>query len=174
MKITLYHGDNFKTTKLDPKLMNNGNNQEGIGIYFADKISFAEFYGKNVISIEADPKKFVNSRGYIEDELSMNKTEKLLIDLWKSDNEAMYYFLTDYIEVYEIDDIEEYHISELIESLGTSEVRNFQIEMVENFGVETFVKYWNKNFPNVHGTVQTDEGIYCVINTKYKIKQRKK
>ena len=26
-QITIYHGDNFGTTKLSPKLMNNGNNQ---------------------------------------------------------------------------------------------------------------------------------------------------
>ena len=29
--IKVYHGDNHNTTKLDPILMNNGNNQEGIG-----------------------------------------------------------------------------------------------------------------------------------------------
>jgi len=28
-----YHGDDFGTKKLEAKLMNNGNNQEGIGIY---------------------------------------------------------------------------------------------------------------------------------------------
>jgi hypothetical protein len=33
-KSTIFHGDDFGTKKLEPKLMNNGNNQEGVGGVF--------------------------------------------------------------------------------------------------------------------------------------------
>jgi len=55
--VTIYHGDNYGTKKLDPKLMNNGNNQEGIGIYFGT-LDVAEDYGKNIVQVTVNKKDF--------------------------------------------------------------------------------------------------------------------
>ena len=166
----IYHGDNFGTTKLDPKKMNMGNNQEGIGIYFASKLSFAEFYGKKLISIDIDPKNFIDSRSTVKKEIPLNKLIKIYLDLWKSDNEAMYYMVTDWgVELSEPEDVTEEHVKALVKTQAGNEVRNLQIELVEAFDVETFVESWNKHLPNIHGTIQNNEGIWCVINTKYKV-----
>lgn len=46
MKIisSLYtNGDDFETSEIDQNLMNSGNNQEGIGIYFATDINPLRF-----------------------------------------------------------------------------------------------------------------------------------
>ena len=58
----IYHGDNHNTKKLDVSLMRHGNNQEGVGIYFSDKIDSAFDYGKNVVSAEINTSKFLHSR----------------------------------------------------------------------------------------------------------------
>ena len=168
----LYHADNFGTTKLDPKKMNMGNNQEGIGIYFADKLSFTKFYGNKMISIDVNPKNFVGSREPFEKQLPLNKLLKVFLDMWKIDEEAMYYLITDWgIEISESNEITVDYIKEMIKLMYGTEVRNLQITLANAFGVVNFVKSWNKHMPEIHGTVNKSREIWCVINTNYKIKK---
>ncbi len=99
-KITLYHGDNYGTYFINAKRSNWGNMQEGPGIYFTPDINVARQYGTKIISIEADPKTFLNSRKTVKQEKTLdNNLYKMLKDLWKFDNESMFYLISDYIEV---------------------------------------------------------------------------
>lgn len=173
--VRIYHGDNFNTTKLDPKLMNNGNNQEGIGIYFSDIKSTAEKYGRDVVYLDIDKKKFIPSRNYV-DTLKKSDLIKLLTALYDSDNEAFYYFISDYIEVHEVSDVNNDHIRKMVDILSNEQIRNFQIELANNFGVVIFVNIWNKIFKNIHGTYNnnnSNEIWYCVINDKLKLTKEK-
>jgi len=170
-KTIIYHGDNHNTTKLDPALMNNGNNQEGIGIYFGS-LETAKSYGKNIVKLEIQNKDFINARESISKHLK-SKVYNLLIKLHKLDTEILYYDCTDWgIEVQEPEDVQDYHIKELTNYLKDEEVRNFQIDYANKFGVQNFVKIWNEVFPNIHGTYYkqyNDELWYAVINTKLKV-----
>ena len=176
-KITIYHGDNHKTTKLSPKMMMQtlSNNQEGIGIYFGT-LEVAKEYGKNIISVEVDSKSFFNSRDLIKD-VRYLKTNlyKLLSELHKLDNEPLYYSATDWgIEVHKPKDMTQQHLKELSLNLVAEEVRNFQISMAQDFGVEKFVKIWNKILPKNNGTYNNDiGGIWAIINPKLKVTEVK-
>lgn len=170
-KEIIYHGDNFGTKKLDPKLMNNGNNQEGVGIYFGD-LETAQSYGRHVISIEINPKNFIDSRKPIGKYVSTSKIAKILNDMWKVDEEEMYYMITDWgIEIPNPEDIEKRHITFLASKMSNDEVRNFQVTLADTFNVVDFVKSWNKILPNIHGTYQKQnrDTWYAVINTDYKV-----
>ena len=175
-KITVYHGDNYGTKKLDPKLMNNGNNQEGIGIYFGD-YETAEKYGKFIVSAEINPKMFMDSREDIGKYLSEQQIAKLLMSLpkgvgWERKNkDDLYSLVTDYgVEVYEPEDLKSHHIHEAARLMMDEEVRNFQITLAETFGVERFVERWNDIFPRRHGTYNPELGFYSIINTRIKVK----
>jgi hypothetical protein len=123
-----------------------------------------------MISIDINPKNFINSRGTVAEQISLKKLEKIYLDLWKDDNETMYYELTDWgIELSEPEDVKEYHVRKLATLQSDNEVRNLQVDLAEKFGVKMFVKSWNKHLSNIHGTFQKNEGIWCVINTKYKV-----
>ena len=95
-KITLYHGDNYGTHFISSKKMDQGNMQEGPGIYFSNDITVAEGYGSKIISIEADPSQFLNSRKLVKQERALsNNLLYILKDLWKKDAESMFYFVSD-------------------------------------------------------------------------------
>jgi len=165
--ITVYHGDNFKTTKLDPKYMNTGNNQEGIGIYFGS-LAVAKDYGSDIVSTEVDKSKFVYSRNLMKKYVSNTKIAKLLKELYKLDVDEMYSFIIDYgVEVYEPEDINSSNLKEFAVMLSGEQVRNFQIDLAQRFGVNIFVKLWN-DIIKIDGTFN-DEEFYCIINTKYKL-----
>lgn len=172
--ITIYHGDNHGTKHLIPKLMNNGNNQEGIGIYFSNNIETAFAYGKKVVSLEIDEKKFIPARDMVKKHLNRNKLANLLKGLYESNPEAFFYYVSDYIEVHDIDDVEQFHIEEMSKRAGNEQVRNFQIDMAEKFGVDVFVQLWNKEFKNIHGTYNRNSNTeiwYGVINDSLKLKE---
>lgn len=169
---TIYHGDNHNTRKLDPKLMKNGNNQEGVGIYFSDDIDVAKFYGKDVISIDINEKDFVNSRGPIS-VVGRNKIINMMLDLRKIDDEEFYYYITDWgVELSEPEDVTDDMIADLYPYMKDEEVRNWQIDMGEKFGVEDFVRIWNKHC-KIKGTYfyQGDNNWYAVIDPSFKIKK---
>ena len=149
--------------------MNNGNNQEGIGIYFGT-LESAERYGKYLVSVEVDPSKFVNSRGDVGKELKLLSVKLFLSELHKLDSEPLYYVLTDWgKEIMEPEDVTKSDLNFLAKQYLDEEVRNFQIDMVEKFGVVDFVETWNRVFRNIHGTYNKDLDWYCIINTKQKV-----
>jgi len=168
--IEIYHGDNFNTTELSASLMNNGNNQEGIGIYFSNKISTAESYGKNIIKIEVQNSKLIDSRTNIS-KIGKDKIQKLLHSLMKYDLEGTFYFISDYIEIQNPEDLTANHIDEVVKYLLKEQVRYFQINLVKVYGVENFVREWNK-IVKIDGTFQkrsNDEMWYSIINDKIKV-----
>lgn len=170
--ITLYHGDDYGTSKLNPKLMNNGNNQEGIGIYFSNIIDTAKAYGKDIVSCDIDSSKFINARELVSKHLSQAKIINMLKAFHKSNPEEFFYFVSDYIEVHEPEDVKAQHYIEMAKNVKSEQIRNFQTNMAELFGVELFVKMWNKEFPNIHGTYHphnSKEIWYSIINTDLKL-----
>ena len=168
-KVEIFHGDNFGTKKLQPKFMNNGNNQEGIGIYFGTH-EVASTYGKDIVKVTIDKDDFIPSRDSIVDHVDLDMMANIMAELHKIDNEPLYYYITDFgIELDEPEDVEFYHIQQLADELQDEEVRNFQIDMAERFTVESFVDIWNK-VTDIHGTYSDDTGFYAIINTNYKLK----
>ena len=163
---TVYHGDNHNTSSMDPKLMNYGNNQEGIGIYFGT-LDTALGYGDNIVSTVIDTSKFLNSRNITEDSLSIVKLTTLIQELNKRDSDFWYLFTDFGMEVQGSDEVEQHHCVELAYALGNDELRNMQITLAERSNVELFVALWNKIFPNVHGLY--NEEFYAIINTGYKL-----
>ena len=163
---TVYHGDNYGTTSMNPKLMNYGNNQEGIGIYFGT-LDTALGYGDNIVSTVIDTSKFLNSRNITEDSLSIVKLTTLIQELNKRDSDFWYLFTDFGMEVQGPEEVEQYHCVELAYALGNDELRNMQITLAERSNVELFVALWNKIFPNVHGLY--NEEFYAIINTGYKL-----
>lgn len=172
---TVYHGDNFGTTKIDPKWMlhADSNNQEGVGIYFGTLLETAQAYGKDIVKAEINHKKFIDSRASVS-KLNKASTVKLLQELHKIDNEPLWYLLTDYnFEVYEPEDVEDYHLEKLYDKMKSTQIRWFQIELAEKFGTENFVKAWNKHL-KIDGTFQvqdksTNNIWYAIINTDIKL-----
>ena len=172
---TVYHGDDFNTTKLDPKLMNNGNNQEGIGIYFYDNIVTGQQYGKNLVSASINPTKFIESRVEI---IKIGKTKifKLLKHLHGVDPEPLYYQITDWgIEISEPDDVTDSIIKEHINNILDEEVRNFQITLAEDYGVVEFVEAWNKyvKIPGTYNKESATETWFALIDTSIKLEKVK-
>ena len=169
--ITIYHGGPAIVKTIDPKWMMTAasNNQEGIGIYFGN-LDVASSYGRSIVQAEINPKKFIDSRESIG-KYSKGILNQLLQILHKTDNEPLYYELTDWgVEVQEPEDVTSAHLRELSLNLKDEEVRNFQIDMAQKFGVEAFVEAWNKIYPQIHGTYNKDLGFYAVINSKIKVK----
>ena len=163
--ITVYHGDNHNTSFLNPAIMNNGNNQEGIGIYFGT-LDVAEAYGNDIVSATIDPTKFVSARDIASDWLPLNKIALLLKKL-NEGHQEFWYFFSDYAEISEPQDIVDHHYTQVAELIGEGELRNFQIELAQASNVELFVGLWNKIFYFIHG-LHYDE-FYCIINTDYKL-----
>lgn len=173
-EIMVFHGDNYNTIKLEPKLMNNGNNQEGIGIYFSNEKETAESYGKNVVSTVINIKNFVESREDASKHISLPIMIKMLQDMKKVDGEEMYFFMSDYAEIMEEDDIEPMHYKIVAKSVLDNEIRNLQITLAEIIGATHFVKLWNKYLPKIHGTYNknSDKEIwFAIINTNYKLEK---
>jgi len=170
--LTIYHGDNYGTSKLEPKLMNNGNNELGVGIYFGNRDT-ADHYGKNVVSTKINPKDFVHSRDDASKHIKKDKIVKVLRELHKLDDEPLYYAITDYgVELGEPDEVEDYHLEMLADYLLNEEVRNLQTDLASKFNVTDFVKLWNKHI-KIDGTYVDrggDIGMwYAIINPKYKL-----
>jgi len=168
--ITVYHGDNFGTTKIDPINMDlKGNLQEGVGIYFTDNLETAQYYGAHIVTANIRPDRFIDSRGYIGDYLETKQMIEMFKNLWKIDPEQMYYLISNYVEIWEPADITERHLTMLAKEMKTEEVRNFQITLGRAFEIKNFVESWNSNIKNIDGTMNSDLGFYCIINPKIEL-----
>ena len=169
--IKIFHGDNYDTKKINVALMNNGNNQEWVGIYFSNELKDAENYGQDVISVLIDEDNFINSRACIAT-IWKEKIKKIFNSLLVLDQNAFYYFITDYgVEIHEPKNISKKHIEDLAQLIEGEEVRNFQIDLANRFGVDQFVNIWNKT-TKIDGTKQKQPNgatWYSVINPKIKL-----
>jgi hypothetical protein len=97
----------------------------------------------------------------------------MLQELWQYDKEAMFYWLSDWVYVTEPQDVEEYHLEELAENVLDEEVRNLQIVLADNFGVEHMVRAWNTH-TDIHGTYNMnsdDEMWIAIINPDTQIQR---
>lgn len=170
--IEVYHGDNFNTTQLEPRLMNNGNNQEGIGIYFSDRYETTKSYGRDVIKAKIDMNRFVPSRNELESIDMRNGVVNVLHDMNKVDPESMFYLLTDYgVFVTEPEDVTAQHISDLYQRFKNEQIRNFQVTMAQTFNVIDFVESWNTHI-KIDGTYERNsatETWFAIINPNIKV-----
>lgn len=168
--ITVYHADNHGTTEIKIENMDlSGNMQEGIGIYFADNIEAARYYGDHIVTAEISPDRFIESRNDIGNYLKIDQMVEMFKYLWKSNPEQMYYLISDYVEIWQPEDINENHLRSLAKNMKTEEVRNFQITLFQHFGIKAFVESWILNIKNIDGTVNSDLGFYCIINPKIEL-----
>jgi len=162
--LEIFHGDNFNTKSLSPKLMLNGNNQEGVGIYFGT-IDVAKGYGGNIIKAKVNKEKLIASREPIEKYLSHEKIRKIINMLGEKEPSAIVSYLQDWgFEVYSPDEITFSDLDEIVNSIKSEEVRNFQIELSQRFGVENFVSVWNAE-TDIQGTFDNETGFYAIIDT---------
>jgi len=177
--MAVYHGGRHKMDSIEPFWMYHGesNNQEGVGIYFVDDIDYAKSYGDEICKTYIrDQKLFIDSRGVIADFLDVVDINDLLVNgfMGGSDEvkEAFFYFMSDYIEVTSPDEIDDHGIEELANHLMDWEVRHFQNNLAEIFGVK-FVELWNEYIPYVHGTRNTDKDatVFAIINTDYYLEE---
>ena len=177
--IEVFHGQKFAMNSgLQPVWMfhEEGNFEEGAGIYFADEISVADGYSdkksEHIYKAIIDETKLVNSRGFMDEEIGTDKIHLILKDLHEKDAEPLYYYLTDYgVELSEPDEVEDYHLEMLADNLGSLEVRNFQIDMSQRFSGVDFVDSWRKVLPDVIGTVNSDRGFYALLDTDIKVEK---
>ena len=164
-KIKLYHGDNFGLKEVNGNYsrMNSGNNQEGIGIYFSTDKNVADSYGKFIYEITIDNTKLLKSRESWKKQLSINYLEKLLKELLKTDNKGeLWYLFTDY--GYDIDNNKDAikYCVQVANDMCDNEVRNIQIELCNQVGVEVFVKAWLKTIPYI-GTYNKENKFYAIM-----------
>jgi len=171
--MVIYHGDNHNTTSLDPALMNNGNNEIGIGISFGS-YEVAETYGKNIVEALINPERFVDARGDLGEEIDSECITKLLLELHPINKDFLYYELTDWgYEIMDRNSIEEDEAFLLVRCYQDEEVRNFQTSMAKAYGVEKFVEAWNKHV-KIDGTFlkrTEDETWYAIINTDISVEK---
>lgn len=168
--VKVFRGTDYPTTKLDPQRMNiMGDNLEGVGIYFTDSEHTAQHYGKVVTSAEINPTDFVGSRKPIK-VLGETNVISLMKLLFSEDIEKAYYYISDYIEIDDIDSIDDTIISNLYKIIDKTLIRDWQIDMANIFGVVSFVEKWNMTMPykgtfNDIGTSTT----YVIIDPTTKI-----
>lgn len=164
----LYHGDNFGTTKLDPKWMmhDESNNQEGIGIYFSPDINVAKSYGNKISKISADNLRIVNSRMPVKNAIKTKDAVNLLKYIFDND-EDFWYKISDYIEVTGPEDVDDYHFQTLYKMMKDQEIRNWQSEIAMATDITVFVTGWNKYIP-IDGLYEEQTKHHSIINTNIK------
>ena len=169
--VRIYHGDNYGTTKIDPKMMmsDKSNNQEGVGIYFGT-LDVAKDYGKDIITAKVNKKRFWGSRNSLSKHTNYRFILSLFKRLFEIDKEPLYYMVTDWgMEVSEPEDVTWKELRDLAQNMMDEEVRNFQISMAQEYGVEVFVKAWNRVFSDNLGTYNKENDFYAIINPKVKV-----
>jgi hypothetical protein len=169
--LTLYHGDDFGTTRIEPKLMfHGGNNQEGVGIYFSPDIKAAKGYGSKIIKLvltKAQRKRIVPARDSTADHISPKAGFNLLKYIHQNDDE-FWYLISNYMEVTEPEDVNAFHLRQLFKMMAPSEIRNFQIEVCQGTNVELFVKAWNATVP-INGLHEIGSDFYSIINPEFSV-----
>lgn len=171
-KVTVYHGNRFGTTKINPEHMDTSINEHGVGIYFTDDINTAKTYGKHVVSAKVDPSDFVESRADVS-RLGRGYVD-LLKYLHKVEPEGMWYLITDYgFELPNPEDVEDYHLSELAKRTSTEQIRHMQQTLVDSTSVTDFVKAWNKTikYKGTYQRQQTGETFYMIVDPTIKLEK---
>lgn len=177
--MTLYHGDEYGTEKIEAKRMMGGNSQEGPGIYFTEDEKVARMYGKHIAEIEVDPKSFLNAREYAGEQIPQRKLVKLFKELSRrgEGGDQMVGLMNDYgYEVYDSENIPDSVFEGLVITMKGEELRNMQVELAQRFGTEEFVGAWQKTLPENIGNYAESTGFYSVIssNVEFSIPKQNK
>lgn len=170
--VTIYHGNRFGTTKINPKHMDTSINEHGVGIYFTDDIETSKTYGKHVVKAEVDLSDFIESR------VDVSRLGRSFVDLLKYlhkvEPEGIWYLITDYgFELPNPEDVTESHLYDLAKRVGTEQIRHMQQTLVDSTSVTDFVKAWNKTmkYKGTYQRQQTGETFYMIIDTSIKLKK---
>lgn len=152
----VFHGGSVETTQLETCWMAHAgaNQQEGVGIYFTNDMTIAQRYGRFVVETDIDLNDFIDSRSIVEDHFSLTDIVKVFAlmndKLWETDE--FYYFVTNYIVVYDKRKLTPKELRALAAPFMKTEVRLFQNEIAD-VNVELFVSAWN-TFLKKKGTYQ--------------------
>lgn len=163
----VYHGDNFGLNSInnnyDRMFSKDSNVQEGIGIYFANDLKVAEGYGSKVVQTKVNITKLVPSRGDVSKYITKTQAMGMFKDINKA-SEDFWYIFTDYdMEVESAKEVNSSNYSKLYDMMKDSEVRNFQIEILEaTKDTKLFVDAWLKNTKK-YGTFNEDLGFYALM-----------
>jgi len=172
--VRVYHGGGVTLKELEPKWMmhDNSNNQEGVGIYFGETVEIAQAYGPKIVFIDIEPKYFVDPRESAGKHLRADQLSRLIIKALGANSslrEDIFYWVSDYVEIVEPEDLNDDNIEEACGYMLDEEIRNVQVEFAEMLGTELFVELWNKYIPKIHGLYNKHEGFYSVIHTSYAV-----
>lgn len=171
LPFTIYHGDDFGTTRLEPKWMlhNQSNNLEGVGIYFSPDIEVAKNYGDKICSIRTLGLKIVESRQPVGDVIHDDEAIEFYMKLSTND-ESFWYMISDYTYISGPEDVDESACDETWQIMKAEQIRNWQIEMAQACDtIENFVHIWNDTLP-IDGLYETANQFYCIIETDVKVK----
>lgn len=170
---TVWHGDDFNTTRLDPKLMfqKSGNQQVGVGIYFSNTINIAKTYGKNIVYTTIAMKNFRDGDDDIDRVLS-DREGIAIIKYMHEKDEDFWYIFSDYCGATEPEDVDDYMYECLWDAMGAQQASDWQIEMCQAGNAKDFITAWNK-FTKIHGLYELSSGFFSIINTKYKLTKEK-
>lgn len=164
-KITVYHGGNVEIINIDNNYHfmyhKEANVQEGVGIYFTPDVDVAKQYGKIISTIKIDSTKFLPSRETVSVLLSKTQVINLLKEIAKNYDE-LWMMATDY--GFEVNSNKELvkHYDAFAKMIMNNEIRNFQIELVQNTNIEVFAKAWQKVIP-FNGTYNKELQFYAII-----------
>ena len=159
-----YHGQQTKDNPFNMKNFNKGNQQEGPGVYFGD-YNTAKSYGSYVFKSTQSFKNllFIPSRSRISTVKELYKKIPLLLKkLYEVDQESMFYEISNWIEVYEPQDIEDWHFTEMSKNLKDEEVRNFLITYADLYGLD-FLEVFNEVYPKIYGTYNKKLNFYSLL-----------
>lgn len=170
--VTVFHGNNYGTKRIEVSHMDNSINEYGVGIYFTDNLETAKTYGKDVVSATIDKRKFIDSTSSVS-KLGSSFV-RLLKDLFKRNTEGVWYYMTDYgIEAQTPEDITEYDFHKVAKMAKEEQIRHAQQTLTDYTTVEDFVSSWNSiiKLDGLRSHMQTGETFYVVINPSVKIKR---
>lgn len=173
--VTVYHGDDYGLDHINGNynLMNQktSNLQEGVGIYFAIDKEVTKAYGKHVVATQVDKSKFLPSRDNLSKYATATQLAKVIWDCFTANEEEMYYHISNYVMVMEPSDVTKQDCYTVASSMIDGEVRNVQIELIEQCGDnEVFVKSWLKHI-KYYGTYNEELGFFAIMFNDHNIEK---
>lgn len=177
--VEVFHGDDFGTKAIEVERMFSNKraygNQEGFGVYFTDRKSTAETYGKDLVSAYINPRKFIDSQKTVK-ALGTTTLLKILSDLYDSDNESAFYLITDYaVDIMEPNQMRKGHLRMILKYMMGEQIRHFQIDMCQRFDIHSFYKAWNTHtkYQGTKRKQMNGETFYAISDTDIDLKQLK-
>lgn len=144
--LTIYHGDkkdsitNIEINRIWHKI---GNFEEGPGFYFAMSFDKANIYGSNVYKSSINLDNLYVSR----DELSTIKKDVFnILKLLKKIDKNFFNIFIDYgFEIYSNKDVSTLLLNNLYKLNEFSEIRNFQMNLLDHISIENFITAWTSS-----------------------------